>query len=573
MIKNGIIVKPVSVSDVKSVLKTSSNDIGTLCTHPRINPWARYQPVPFYLYKFTPVTDEERDAIGRQWVPYSEEKSLELFERNILGHLTYNTLRKGLKRADEDDLPPFRLSDFASPDDPDKGYDHKAQPIYDSVEEKELLGALLEDTMNRMGLSFEEGCSATYDLTLQPLFPEGKRDVKVSDTDHLTRIPINTPLFEMAILGYDTKRGETMSLSLLDEMVRTAKVNGKWRPVGMMYDGREWIMRRAFYLVRWDSDMSGYRFIGFRAHAARGTYAGRTDMEVNDYIDWTSEEEMPWPLNEGERAKLVYSVREDEKKNFRWCDLSGEYMVVELFASYRDDYCIGFSIIPDFIYNINISRVAANYLTWLAHYNDTEEEKKKSYVMLDFGSWDMYGENNHLPVLIKDNSGIYNGGIVIEVSTIITHLGTGSMDLNEPYDITYTFSIVDKDTENTLLGLTRSIRIYGSGLPYNSRQDVSIDYLFYLMSDEEGNLKNVTTDGSYTTDDINQLDGDMGFHIDADGINAERHGTFRFAATGYTVANLRNAALLIQTVDNINTDPNGGQQQGRRLIPFALLKT
>lgn len=568
MIKNGIIVKPVSVSDVKSVLKTSSNDIGTLCTHPRINPWARYQPVPFNMYKVTPVTDEERDAIGRQWVPYSQEEPLEYFERDILRHLDNNTLRKGLVRAAEDDLPPFRLSDFASTDDPDKGYDHKAQPVYDSVEEEVLRGALSENTMNGMGLSFEEGGSANYDLALQPIFPEGKRDVKISATDHLTRIPINTPLFEMAILGYDTKKGETMSLSLLDEMVRTAKVNGEWRPVGMMYNGGEWIMRRAFYLVRWDSDMSGYRFIGFRAHAARGIYAGRTDMEVNDYIDWTSEEEMPWPLNEGERADLVFSVREDEKKNFRWCDLSGEYTVVELFASYEPggDRIIGFSLIPDFIYNINISRVAANYLTWLAHYNDTEEEKKKSYVELDFYTWYISGDNNHRPAIIKDNS----GGIVIEVSTIITHLGTGSKDLNKPYDITYTFSIVDNDTQKTLLGLTRSIRIYGSSLPYNSTQGVSIDYLFFLMADGEGKLQNVPVENGYTTD---QLDNETGFRIDSDGINAERHGSFRFAASGYTFANLSNAALLIQTVDNINTDPNGGQQQGRRLIPFILLKT
>lgn len=572
MIKNGIIVKPVSVDDVKSVLKTSSNDIGTLCTHPRINPWARYQPAPFNLFKRTPVTDEERDGIGRQWVPYSQEEPLEYFERDILRHLDNNTLRKGLVRAAEYDLPPFRLSDFASPDDPDKGYDHKAQPVYDSVEEEELRGALSEDTMNGMGLSFVEGASANYDLALQPIFPEGKRDVKISATDHLTRIPINTPLFEMAILGYDTKKGETMSLSLLDEMVRTAKVNGEWRPVGLMYNGEEWKMRRAFYLVRWDSDMSGYRFIGFRAHAARGIYAGRTDMEVNDYIDWTSEEEMPWPLNEGERAELVYSVREDEKKNFRWCDLSGEYTVVELFASYEPggDRIIGFSLIPDFIYNINISRVAANYLTWLAHINDTEEKKKKSYVMLDFGSWYMYGENNHLPVLIKDNSGEYSGGVVFEVSTIITHLGTGSKDLNKPYDITYTFSIVDKYTEKTLLGLTRSIRIYGSGLPYNSTQGVSIDYLFFLMADGEGKLQNVSVENGYTTD---QLDNETAFRIDSDGINAKRHGSFRFAASGYTFDNLSNAALLIQTIDNINTDPNGGQQQGRRLIPFSIHKT
>lgn len=562
MIKNGIIVKPVSVSDVKSVLKTSSNDIGTLCTHPRINPWARYQPVPFNLFKYTPVTDEERDAIGRQWVPYSQEKELEYFERDILRHLDNNTLRKGLVRSSSADLPPFRLSDFASPDDPDKGYDHKAQPVYDSVEEEELRGALSEDTMNGMGLSFVEGESANYDLALQPIFPEGKRDVKISATDHLTRIPINTPLFEMAILGYDTKKGETMSLSLLDEMVRTAKVNGEWRPVGMMYNGGEWNMRRAFYLVRWDSDMSGYRFIGFRAHAARGIYAGRTDMEVNDYIDWTSEEEMPWPLNEGERAELVFSVREDEKKNFRWCDLSGEYTVVELFASYipGDDYCIGFSLIPDFIYNINISRVAANYLTWLAHINDTEEKKKKSYVGLDFVSWYTHGENNHLPAIIKDNA----GGIIIEVSPYIWHWNN-SEELNEPYDITYTFSIVDNDTKKTLLGLTRSIRIYGSGLPYNSTQGVRIDYLFFLMADGEGKLQNVSVENGYTTD---QLDNETGFHIDSNGIDAERHGTFRFAASGYTEDNLSNAFLLIQTVDNINTDPNGGQQQGRRLIPF-----
>ena len=35
----------LSIDDIRAVLAVTSTDLGTLCSHPRINPWARYKPV------------------------------------------------------------------------------------------------------------------------------------------------------------------------------------------------------------------------------------------------------------------------------------------------------------------------------------------------------------------------------------------------------------------------------------------------------------------------------------------------------------------------------------------------
>lgn len=43
-VSNGKIVTPVSIDDVKSVLRENSNDLATLCTSPKINVWAKYKP-------------------------------------------------------------------------------------------------------------------------------------------------------------------------------------------------------------------------------------------------------------------------------------------------------------------------------------------------------------------------------------------------------------------------------------------------------------------------------------------------------------------------------------------------
>ena len=42
---NGKITAPISVDDVKYTIGTSSDDVGTLCISPAVNPFSKYKPV------------------------------------------------------------------------------------------------------------------------------------------------------------------------------------------------------------------------------------------------------------------------------------------------------------------------------------------------------------------------------------------------------------------------------------------------------------------------------------------------------------------------------------------------
>lgn len=46
VIDGNIVSAPLNTRDVGSVLGSSSNDVGTLCTHANINMWAKFKPVP-----------------------------------------------------------------------------------------------------------------------------------------------------------------------------------------------------------------------------------------------------------------------------------------------------------------------------------------------------------------------------------------------------------------------------------------------------------------------------------------------------------------------------------------------
>lgn len=43
---NNIITAPVGIGDVRQVLGAASTDLGSLCTHPNVNPWAKWKPAP-----------------------------------------------------------------------------------------------------------------------------------------------------------------------------------------------------------------------------------------------------------------------------------------------------------------------------------------------------------------------------------------------------------------------------------------------------------------------------------------------------------------------------------------------
>lgn len=59
---NNIITAPVGLADIANALGTTSQDLGTLCTHTAIDKWARYKPVNHSALGY--VTEQERKALN-----------------------------------------------------------------------------------------------------------------------------------------------------------------------------------------------------------------------------------------------------------------------------------------------------------------------------------------------------------------------------------------------------------------------------------------------------------------------------------------------------------------------------
>lgn len=61
-LNNGILTKPIAISEIAQCLGVASQDLGTLCTSGQINMWAKYKPVPRYSY--SELTEAQRKDVG-----------------------------------------------------------------------------------------------------------------------------------------------------------------------------------------------------------------------------------------------------------------------------------------------------------------------------------------------------------------------------------------------------------------------------------------------------------------------------------------------------------------------------
>lgn len=59
---NNVITAPVSIYDVQRALNASANDVGRLCSHQNINPWAKCKPI--YADKLEPLDYEHHEQIA-----------------------------------------------------------------------------------------------------------------------------------------------------------------------------------------------------------------------------------------------------------------------------------------------------------------------------------------------------------------------------------------------------------------------------------------------------------------------------------------------------------------------------
>lgn len=142
VVEGKIITMPVSVADVKQVLGSASNDLGTLCKNTNINMWAKWKPVPLSNVLGLPDELEGNDGwagnpaygTNKEWwfgggaaqVRTYTVPTIEDIEdigadgvQNQAKAWTYNHPGGGTSA-------PFRLTDFV-------GYKHDAQPPFTAI--------------------------------------------------------------------------------------------------------------------------------------------------------------------------------------------------------------------------------------------------------------------------------------------------------------------------------------------------------------------------------------------------------------------------------------------------------
>ena len=112
----------ITVDDIRAVLAVTSTDLGTLCSHPRINPWSIAKPVRLAV-NFTPGYTNQ----GRQWwqadgacgfdIPYTNTYPTDGSKPTDL--IDICTTGWQYQRPTGDAQSPYRYDDF-------RGYYHKA---------------------------------------------------------------------------------------------------------------------------------------------------------------------------------------------------------------------------------------------------------------------------------------------------------------------------------------------------------------------------------------------------------------------------------------------------------------
>lgn len=142
VVEGKIITMPVGIADVKQVLGSASNDLGTLCKNTNINMWAKWKPVPLSNVLGLPDELEGNDGwagnpaygTNKEWwfgggaaqVRTYNVPTIEDLEdigadgvQNQAKAWTYNHPGGGTSA-------PFRLTDFV-------GYKHDAQPPFTAM--------------------------------------------------------------------------------------------------------------------------------------------------------------------------------------------------------------------------------------------------------------------------------------------------------------------------------------------------------------------------------------------------------------------------------------------------------
>lgn len=107
---------PVSVTDVRTALSSSSKDVGTLCSSPSVNVWAKYKPVP--LAEIVPLRSSAwwKGTSGKCGMDITTYTSLTA----LFAALSGGNYQWGREQVTGGTSAPYRLLDF-------QGYNHNAE--------------------------------------------------------------------------------------------------------------------------------------------------------------------------------------------------------------------------------------------------------------------------------------------------------------------------------------------------------------------------------------------------------------------------------------------------------------
>lgn len=339
MIKNGIIVSPVSIEDVMQVLNEQSTDVSTLCESGKINIAARYKPMPAPFLSLererSELTESERLANGYGIVSFYDpadigQENLFVAVRNALNAGTPVT-DLSVRKRDWAATSFHRLTDFVSTEKPnDKGYKHDAKfysPVYRhfSGPVYSMGGRIIQTSV----LDLEEGTEQRFDIP--------------DDTFYLR-------LWKgLEGTGYTVENEDPNSLTITDAIANSVNLQ----------IGYEMLDENSVrgVVVMYHNDLTGH-WVFFGVRVRRRTGDPVVSYNGND-IDFAS---TVTGGSDGVEARIVDGNIVDGTPSgssyATWHDLKGRCAFVEFYRTGRGDIPI-----PGYCYEVQINRYAHGYGT------------------------------------------------------------------------------------------------------------------------------------------------------------------------------------------------------------------
>lgn len=343
-----VITAPVSVYDVQRALGTSATDVGTLCSHVSINPYAKYRPIPAAANdsrnKPTVLSDADRAALG--W-------GIEVFwDTAAIGRLdnmmsaAAEALNNGASIGDINVKPKkyagnnrqyYRLTDFVSGDYPTtRGYKHDARPYAGECRYNNT------STVLKMAA---------------PILGEGGRTVNIEGSiPYALTIPNDTPYLtcwfssDRVVVG-----GDELALSITELLQNADKwVSTEDHASAVVTDSLSVNSFRGLaILVRLKSDFSGdWAPFGWW-QTTKGNTAS-VDLQAANTTNLST-----IYYNEDDNGNFYSFSLGHGDRRAQWKDLQGPCCFIEYYAGSSNNMLP----IPGYAYFVQVNRVSPGYDT------------------------------------------------------------------------------------------------------------------------------------------------------------------------------------------------------------------